>query len=91
MATGTDGSTFADELNRLANGGTYPTVSDYLSEQGAANKYAGTSGLGLVAALNLKADGTRKPSDYKGVNDVCNELAGTTGLSAIPALRSIDL
>lgn len=91
MATGTDGSTFADELNRLANGGTYPNISTYLSEQGAANKYAGTTGLGIVAALNLKASATRQPRDYKGVNAICNELAGTTGLAAIPALRSINL
>jgi hypothetical protein len=40
MATGVAGSTFADELNRLANGGTYPTPDAYQSEQGAANNYA---------------------------------------------------
>ena len=91
MATGTDGSTFVDELNRLANGGTYPDPDDYLEEQGAANAYAGTSGLGILAALNLEASGTRTPDQYKGLNAVCNELAGTTGLEAIPALRSINL
>lgn len=91
MATGTDGSTFVDELNRLANGGTYPDPDDYLEEQGAANAYAGTSGLGVLAALNLEASGTRTPDQYKGLNAVCNELAGTTGLEAIPALRSIDI
>lgn len=91
MATGKDGSTLADELNRLANGGTYPEPYNYLSEQGAANKYAGTDGLGIIAALNLKADANRQPYDYKMLNAICNELAGTTGLSAIPALRSIDL
>lgn len=91
MATGVAGSTFVDELNRLANGGTYPDIEDYLEEQGAANAYASTSGLGVLAALNLKADAARQPDDYKGLNAVCNELAGTTGLEAIPALRSIDL
>jgi hypothetical protein len=91
MAIGTDGSTFVDELNRLANGGTYPDPDDYLEEQGAANKYAGTSGLGVLAALNLEASATRQPNAYKGLNAVCNELAGTTGLEAIPALRSINL
>jgi hypothetical protein len=40
MATGVAGSTFADELNRLANGGTYPTPDAYQSEQGAANAWA---------------------------------------------------
>ncbi len=91
MAIGVDGSTFVDELNRLANNGTYPDIEDYLEEQGAANKYANTSGLGVLAALNLKASATRRPDEYKGLNAVCNELAGTTGLEAIPALRSINL
>jgi len=91
MATGTDGSTFVDELNRLANGGTYPDPDDYLEEQGAANAYAGTDGLGVLAALNLEASATRQQTEYKGLNAICNELAGTTGLEAIPALRSIDI
>jgi hypothetical protein len=91
MALGVDGSTFVDELNRLANGGTYPDVTAYLEEQGAANKYASTTGLGVLAALNLKASASRTPDQYKGLNAVCNELAGTTGLEAIPALRSINL
>ena len=91
MAIGEAGSTFADELNRLANGGTYPVLTAYKSEQGAANAYASTSGLGIVAALNIKASASRQPKDYKMVNAVCNELAGTTGLSAVVALRSIDL
>jgi hypothetical protein len=91
MAIGVDGSTFVDELNRLANGGTYPDVTAYLEEQGAANKYASTTGLGVLAALNLKASATRTPDQYKGLNAICNELAGTIGLEAIPALRSINL
>lgn len=86
---GTAGSTFADELNRLANGGTYPTPDTYKSEQGAANAYASTNGLGIIAALNIKADANRQPNDYKMLNAVCNELAGTTGLSAVDALRTI--
>jgi len=52
MATGVAGSTLADELNRLANAGTYPTPDAYQSEQGAANNYAETTGLGIIAALN---------------------------------------
>jgi hypothetical protein len=91
MALGVDGSTFVDELNRIANNGTYPDPVNYLEEQGAANKYANTSGLGVLAALNLKADANRQPDSYKGLNAVCNELAGTAGLEAIPALRSINL
>ena len=86
---GTAGSTFADELNRLANGGTYPAPTAYKSEQGAANAYAGTSGLGIIAALNIKASASRQPNNYKMLNAICNELAGTTGLSAVDALRTI--
>jgi hypothetical protein len=91
MATGAAGSSVADELNRLANGGTYPVMTVRKVEQGAANAWAGTSGLGLIAALNYKADPTRQPNDYKDFNAICNEIAGTTGLSAVVALRSIDL
>lgn len=86
---GTAGSSFADELNRLANGGTYPAPTAYKSEQGAANAYASTTGLGIIAALNIKADTNRQPDDYKMLNAICNELAGTTGLSATDALRTI--
>ena len=89
MATGVAGSTFADELNRLANGGTYPTPDAYQSEQGAANNYADTSGLGIIAALNIKAEANRQPNNYKMMNAICNELAETTGLSAVDALRTI--
>lgn len=90
MAVGVAGSSLADELNRLANGGTYPALTARLAIQGAANAWAGTSGLGLIAALNLKASASRQPTAYKGLNAVCNELAGTTDLSAVDALRSIS-
>ena len=89
MTYGFAGSTLVDELNRLANGGTYPSRTAYLEDQGAANKWAGTTGLGLNGALNQKAQPGRSPKDYKGLLAVCNELAGTTGLQAIPALREI--
>ena len=79
---GTAGSSLTAELNRVAG----PTGK---AAQGAANVYAGTSGLGLVAALNVKASGVRQPSAYKGLNAVCNELAGTTDKSAADALRTI--
>jgi hypothetical protein len=91
MATGVDGSTFVSELNRLGNSGTYPVLTAYLAEQGAANVLSETTGLGVLAALNLDASASRTQPDYKGLNAVCNELAGTTGLSALVALRSIDL
>ena len=79
---GTAGSSLTAELNRLAS-------TTGKADQGAANVYAGTSGLGIVAALNIKASAVRQPSAYKGLNAVCNELAGTTGKSASDALRTI--
>jgi len=84
MATGKEGSSLKAELNRLA--GTTGKAS-----QGAANTYASTSGLGLIAALNIKASASRAPSAYKGLNAICNELASTTDKSASDALRSINV
>lgn len=91
MAQGVAGSTLTSEMNRVANGGTYPAMTAYKALVGAANAWAGTSGLGLLGALNIKASATRQPKDYKGLNAVCNEIAGTSGLSAVDALRSINL
>ena len=91
MATGTAGSSFTSELNRLANGGTYPAIADYVAPVQAANDYAGTTGLALLGALNKAADANRQPDDYKALGGICNELAGTTDLSPTDALRSINL
>jgi hypothetical protein len=90
MAVGNAGSPINAELNRLANGGTYPARTAFLAEQGAANKWAGTTGKALLGALNYKASSSRAPSAYKGLTAVCNELASTTGKSAVDALRSIS-
>ena len=89
MPTGNAGSTLQAELNRLANGGTYPLRTAFKDEQGAANAWAGTTGKGIIGALNYKVSSSRQPTAYKDLFGVCNELAGTTGLSAIDALRSI--
>ncbi len=86
---GIEGSTLCAELNRLANGGTYPDLTVFLDEQGAANAWAGTSGLGIIGALNIKAEAARQPDDYKDLNGICNELAGTTNKSAVDALRTL--
>jgi hypothetical protein len=86
---GQAGSTFTAELNRLANGGTYPLMTAFKANQGAANAWAGTSGKGIIGALNYKADANRQPNNFKDLNAICNELAGTTGLSAGTALRTI--
>lgn len=90
---GYPGSTLRDELNRLANGGNYPSYQNYMAEQGAANKWAGTKGLGIIAALNYKASSTRQPKDYKERNAVACELAGITDpakyIEIVTALRTI--
>jgi hypothetical protein len=97
MATGTAGSTFTSELNRLAfnAGGTYPPISEYLTATAAANSYAGIGAdqtpFALIGALNKAVDPNRQPNEYKALNAICNEIAGTTGLSATDALRSMDL
>lgn len=86
MAIGNVGSSLTAELNRLANGGTYPAITAYLDAQGAANKWAGTTGLSVVGALNVK-NGVTNPSLYKDIDGVANALGGTTGLAAPAALR----
>jgi hypothetical protein len=95
VPTGTPGSTLVAELNRLANGGTYPPITAYLDEAGAARAWAAQRGVTLyhtdtVGVLNDIAgipDGSKSRLDYTGV---CNYLAGTTGLTANAALQSID-
>lgn len=87
MALGTSGSTLTAELNRLANGGTYPSlIQDYVAATKAANIWAGTTGLDLVGALNTKAGNARV--DWKDLRGVCNQLGGTTDLAAAAALRA---
>jgi hypothetical protein len=88
MALGKAGSSLTAELNRLAG---ITDVAQYLDEQGAANVYAGTTGLATVGALNIKVSASRTRDKFKDINGVCNELAGTTGLAAPAALRSINL
>ena len=87
---GAIGSPLCAELNRIANNGVYPDRDDFLEEQGAANVWAGTTGQGLLGALNYIVDPTRTDNNYKGLTAVCNELAGTTGLSDVDALRTIN-
>jgi hypothetical protein len=77
-------TTFVSELNRLANGGaTYPSLPAFLTAKLAANVWAGTSNLELLAALNAKAGTTGL-----GLAQVCNVLGGTTNRTAIDALRA---
>lgn len=93
MALGTYGSTLNDELNRLANGGTYPALSAYVDQAAAARAWAAQRSVTLtttdtVGVLNEIA-GLTRPNwlDFSGV---CNYLASTTGLPAAAALRGIS-
>lgn len=81
-------STLADELNRLANGGTYPPITDYVDLAGAANAWAGTTGKDIVGALNIKAG--LPQAEWQNIAGVCNTLAGTVGLEAAAALRYVE-
>ena len=87
MALGKAGSSLTAELNRLAG---ITDVAQYLDEQGAANRWASTTGLSTVGALNIKASASRTRDKFKDIDGICNELAGTTGLAAPAALRSIN-
>ena len=87
---GNIGSPLCAELNRIANNGVYPDRDDFLEEQGAANVWAGTTGQGLLGALNYIVDPTRTENNFSDLTKVCNELAGTTGLSDVDALRTIN-
>ncbi len=94
MPTGNIGSTLVAELNRLANGGTYPAITAYLDEAAAARAWAAARGVTLyhtdtVGVLNDIAgipDGSNNRLDYNGV---CNYIAGTTGLTANAALQGL--
>jgi hypothetical protein len=88
MALGKAGSSLTAELNRLAG---ITDVAQYLDEQGAANVWAGTTGMPTVGALNIKAQAARTRDKFKDLDGICNELASTTGLAAPAALRSINV
>jgi hypothetical protein len=90
MAIGTLGGSLTAELNRLANGGTYPIPTAFKGDNAAAAQWAGVSDLELIGSLNRK-QGITNPSLYMGINAVCNALAGTTGLEAPEALRLISV
>lgn len=94
MAFGTLGSTLNDELNRLANGGTYRDMDDMVDEALAAKQWANRENIipystDTVGILNeIAALGPNRQNWYD-FNGVCNYLAGTSGLPAAAALRQI--
>lgn len=73
-------------MNRLA--GTLVNGVPSRDAQGAANIWAGTTGLDIVHALNVKA-GNTLAMGYKELAGVLNQLAGTTGLEVDGAAASI--
>lgn len=79
------GETLQHALNRKA--GTLVNDVPTRDAQGAANVWAGTVGLGLQGALNVKA-GNVLPN-YRGLGGVLNQLAGTTGLGVDGAAAMI--
>ena len=94
MALGTFGSTLNDELNRLANGGTYRVAGDMVAEALAARQWAAQRSVVLtvtdtVGVLNEIA-GIASRNDWLDYSGVCNYLASTTGLPAAEALRAIS-
>lgn len=78
-------ATLQYEMNRLA--GTLVNGVPSRDAQGAANIWAGTTGLSLVGALNVQA-GNVLPN-YRELQGVLNQLAGTTGLGEDAAATAI--
>jgi len=91
---GIAGSTLNDELNRLANGGTYPSISLYLDQAGAAQAWAARRSVSLgsttdlVGVLNLIGGVTSIPA-WLDIAGICNKIAGTTQLEPAAALRQV--
>lgn len=84
-----DGHTYTYHLNRLAgtlDASGVPT----LDAQGAANKWAGTTGLGICGALNsLYASRNSGKNYYYELQGALNALAGTWGLGPNEAAAEI--
>ena len=94
MPTGNIGSTLVAELNRLANGGTYPAISAYVDQAAAAKAWAAQRSVTLtvtdtVGVLNQIA-GITNQEDWLDFSGVCNYIASTSGLPAAAALRAVS-
>lgn len=95
MSYGVYGSTLNDELNRLANGGTYPPRQDYKDQAGAAQAWAAAKSVALtdgvtdlVGVVNY-IGGITVRRDMLDIAGICNKIAGTTGLEPAAALREV--
>jgi hypothetical protein len=94
VPTGNPGSTLVAELNRLANGGTYPPITSYVDEALAARRWAAARGVttkhtDTVGVLNDIAGISGNANTHLDYSGVCNRLAGTTGLTANAALQRL--
>jgi hypothetical protein len=94
VALGVYGTTLNDELNRLANGGTYRTMANMVdmalaAQQWATQRSVTTTVTDTVGVLNQIAGITDK-SKWLDFTGVCNRLATTSGLAAAQALRGIS-
>ena len=93
MARGVAGTTLLDELNRLANGGTYRVPGAMVGRALAARQWTvqrsvTTTLTDTVGVLNaIKGTTSTNRLDLAGV---CNALASTTQLPAAQALRGIS-
>jgi hypothetical protein len=92
VSLGKYGTTLNDELNRLANGGTYRPTGEMVGQALAARQWAvrrsvTTNLTDTVGVLNAIAGTTNANRlDYNGV---CNLIAGTFQLPAAQALRAV--
>jgi hypothetical protein len=94
VPTGNPNSTLVAELNRLANGGTYPPITSYVDEALAARRWAAARGVttthtDTVGVLNDIAGITGGANAHLDYNGVCNRIAGTSGLTANSALQRL--
>ena len=93
MALGVYGTTLLQEMNRLANGGTYRTSAQMVDMALAARQWAvqrsvTTNYTDTVGVLNAIAGTTNDNRlDFSGV---CNLIAGTFQLPAAQALRAVS-
>ena len=95
MPLGIAGSTLNDELNRLANGGTYPAISAYKDQAGAAQAWAAAKSVTLGKVTDLVGvvnyvGGITDRTKMLDIAGICNYIAGTTGLEPAAALREVS-